>query len=84
MATLAEVLDKQVGDTEDEALAMRFAFMVLVQCLDDAGVLPRAHVLGALGAAAGELRDAEGLGPDDLSPVAARVDELRAWLAQQR
>lgn len=79
-----ELVERQLDEREDEALAMRFAFMALARALDEAGALPLVTLQGHLSRTADQLRAESGPGPRDLSPVAAQVDSLRDDLAQLR
>lgn len=79
-----ELIEQQLDEREDEALALRFAFISLAYALDEAGALPLASLTGHLARAADDLRAGSAPGPRDLSPVAAQVDLLRDALARPR
>lgn len=75
------LLEKQLGEQEDDAIALRFAFMTLARALDREGVLPLQQLADRLGRTAEELRQGTIPGsPGDTSPAAAQVDALRASL----
>lgn len=79
-----ELVEQLLDEREDEALAMRFAFIALARALDEAGALPLGSLTGHLARTAEYLRAESGTGPHDLSPVAAQVDSLRDDLARLR
>lgn len=75
------LLEQQLGEQEDDAIALRFAFMTLARALDEQGVLPLQQLADRLGRTVAELRQQSAPGtPGDLSPAAAQVDLLRASL----
>lgn len=77
-----ELIEQLLDEREDEALAMRFAFIALARALNEAGALPLGSLTGHLARAADQLRAESGTGHEDLSPVAAHIDSLRADLAR--
>lgn len=77
-----ELVEQMLDEREDEALAMRFAFIALARALDEEGALPLVSLTGHLTRAADQLRAESGDGHQDLSPVAALVDSLRDDLAR--
>ncbi|GAB2182637.1 hypothetical protein DLREEDagrD3_28600 [Denitratisoma sp. agr-D3] len=77
-----ELLEEQLDEQQDEVMALRFAFMTLSRALHDQGVLPLGVTAGHLGRAADSVRQESLPGPGDLSPVAAKIDELRGVLIQ--
>lgn len=79
-----ELVERQLDEREDEALALRFAFMALARALDEAGALPLETLQGHLDRLAAQLREGDETGSRDLSPVAAKVDSLRGDLALLR
>lgn len=75
------LLEQLLGEQEDEAIALRFAFMTLARALDEQGVLPLSLLAARLGQTVDDLRLGAVPGsPGDSSPAAAQVDSLRASL----